>query len=91
VSRADKRVGGHQRSAGGDVARDVETIQAEIERARDALAVAVDEITDRANPKTLAARGKRTAMTTLNDPKVKYSLIGVGALMVALMVRKIFR
>jgi len=30
-------------------------------------------------------------MTTLNDPRVKYSLIGVGALMVALVVRKIFR
>jgi len=73
------------------VARDVETIQAEIERARNALAVAVDEITDRANPKAVVARGRQTVITTLNDPRVKYSLIGVGALMVALVVRKIFR
>lgn len=73
------------------MARDVETIQAEIERARNALAVAVDEISDRANPKALAERGKQTVRNTLNDPKVKFGLIGVGALMVVLIIRKIFR
>lgn len=72
------------------MARDVETIQAEIERARNALAVAVDEISDRANPKAVVARGKQTLRTTLDDPKVKYPLIGVGALIVALIIRKIF-
>lgn len=72
------------------MARDVETIQAEIERARNALAVAVDEISDRANPKAVVARGKQTLRTTLDDPKVKYPLIGVGALLVALIIRKIF-
>ncbi|MDQ2848556.1 MAG: DUF3618 domain-containing protein [Actinomycetota bacterium] len=73
------------------MARDVETIQAEIERARNALAVAVDEISDRANPKALAERGKQTIRNILNDPKVKFGLIGVGALMVVLIIRKIFR
>lgn len=73
------------------MARDVETIQAEIERARNALAVAVDEISDRANPKALAERGKRTIKNTLNDPKVKFGLIGVGVLIVVLIIRKIFR
>lgn len=73
------------------MARDVETIKAEIDRARDALAVAVDEISDRANPKALVARGKQTARNTLNDPKVKFPLIGVGVLIVALIIRKIFR
>lgn len=73
------------------MARDVETIQAEIERARDALAVAVDEITDRANPKVVVERGKQTIITTINDPKVKYPLIGVGVLVVALVIRRIFR
>lgn len=73
------------------MARDVQTIQAEIDRARNALAVAVDEITDRANPKAVAERGKQTVLTTLNDPKVKFALIGVGALVLALIVRKIFR
>lgn len=73
------------------MARDVKTIQAEIERARDALAVAVDEITDRTNPKNVAERTKQTAMATLNDPKVKIPLIGVGVLVLALVVRRIFR
>ncbi len=73
------------------MARDVKTIQAEIERARDALAVAVDEITDRTNPKNVAERTKQTLRATLADPKVKFPLIGVGVLVVALVVRRIFR
>ncbi len=73
------------------MARDVQTIQAEIDRARNALAVAVDEITDRANPKAVVERGRQTVLTTLNDPKVKFPLIGVGVLVLALIVRKIFR
>lgn len=73
------------------MARDVETIQAEIERARNALAVAVDEISDRANPKAVVARGKQTVRSTLDDPKVKFPLIAVGVLIVALIIRKIFR
>lgn len=72
------------------MARDVETIQAEIERARDALAIAVDEITDRANPKAVVERGKQSVRTTLADPKVKYPLVGVGVLVVALLVRRLF-
>ncbi|WP_353650947.1 DUF3618 domain-containing protein [Nakamurella sp. A5-74] len=73
------------------MARDVKTIQAEIERARDALGVAVDEITDRTNPKNVAERTKQTLRATLADPKVKFPLIGVGVLVVALVVRRIFR
>ena len=42
------------------MARDAETIQAEIERARDSLARTVDELTTRANPKRIVEQGKRT-------------------------------
>ena len=73
------------------MARDAETIQAEIERARDALAVAVDELTTRANPKRVVDQGKRTLAATLDDPKVKYSLIAVGGLFALLIVRRLFR
>ncbi len=73
------------------MARDAETIQAEIERARDALAVAVDELTNRANPKRIADQGKQTLTATLNDPKVKYSLIAVGGLVALLIIRRLFR
>ncbi|GGM07179.1 DUF3618 domain-containing protein [Nakamurella endophytica] len=73
------------------MARDPDTIQAEIERARDALAVTIDQLAVRANPKRLVEQGKRTVNATLADPKVKYSLIGVGALVVVLVVRRLFR
>lgn len=71
--------------------RDAETIQAEIERARDGLAAAVDELTTRANPKRMVDEGKRRALAILNNPKVKFPLIGVGALVLALVIRKLVR
>ena len=73
------------------MARDAETIQAEIERARDALAVAVDELTTRANPKRVVEQGRQTLASTLAEPKVKYSLIAVGALVALLVLRRLFR
>jgi hypothetical protein len=73
------------------VARDAETIQAEIERARDALAVAVDELTTRANPKRVVEQGRQTLASTLAEPKVKYSLIAVGALLALVVLRRLFR
>ena len=73
------------------MARDAETIQAEIERARDALAVAVDELTTRANPKRVVEQGRQTLVSTLAEPKVKYSLIAVGALLALVVLRRLFR
>jgi hypothetical protein len=73
------------------VARDAETIQAEIERARDSLASAVDELTTRANPKRVIEEGRKTLMDTLAEPKVKYSLIAVGALLAVVVIRRLFR
>ena len=73
------------------MARDAETIEAEIERARDSLATAVDELTTRANPKRVLEQGKRTLTATLAEPKVKYSLIAVGALLALVVVRRLFR
>ena len=73
------------------MARDPDTIQAEIERARDALAVTVDQLTYRANPKRVVERGKLTLRSTLADPKVKAALVGVGVLAVAVILRRLFR
>jgi hypothetical protein len=73
------------------VVRDAETIQAEIERARDSLATAVDELTTRANPKRVVEQGRRTLSATIAEPKVKYSLIAVGALLALVIVRRLFR
>lgn len=73
------------------MARDPDTIQREIEQARDALASTLDQLSTKANPKKLVDDAKAGAASTLSSPKVKYSLIAVGALVVLLVVRKIFR
>jgi hypothetical protein len=76
---------------GGAVARDPDTIQQEIEQARDALAGTLDALADRANPKRLVDGGKDAAQAKLADPKIKFALIGVGAVVVLLLLRKLFR
>ena len=73
------------------MARDADTIQAEIERARDALAVTVDELAYRANPKRIANQGKQAALVKINQPNIKYALIGVGLVVGALILRKLLR
>lgn len=73
------------------MARDPDTIQADIERARDALAVTVDELTTRANPKRIVEQGKQTVRAKLADPKIKYALIGVGVVFGLVIVRRLFR
>jgi hypothetical protein len=73
------------------VARDADTIQADIERARDALAVTVDELTTRANPKRIVEQGKQTVRASLADPRIRYALISAGVLVGALIIRRLFR
>lgn len=73
------------------MARDPDTIQREIEQARDALASTLDQLSEQANPKKLAVDVKASAVAKLNQPKVKYPLIGFGVLIVLLLLRKLFR
>jgi uncharacterized protein DUF3618 len=73
------------------VARDPDTIQREIEQARDALAGSLDVLAERANPKRLVEGGKESAKKTLSDPRIKYALIGVGTLVGLLLLRKLLR
>ena len=73
------------------MARDADTIQAEIERARDALAVTVDELTVRVNPKRLANEGKEKALVAVRQPQYKFPLIAVGIVVGALILRKLIR
>lgn len=73
------------------MARDPETIQREIEQARDALAVTLDQLGEKASPKRLVDNAKASAWSSLDDPKVKYALIGVGVLVGLLVVRGLFR
>ncbi len=73
------------------MARDPDTIQREIEEAREALASTLDELTDRAHPSRLVEGGKARAQEKLEDPRIKYALIAVGGLVALLVVRKLFR
>lgn len=73
------------------MARDPDTIQREIDQARDALAVTLDQLGTRANPQRLVDTAKSSVRTTLEQPKVRYPLIGVGVLVGLLLVRKLLR
>jgi hypothetical protein len=69
--------------------RDPEEIKQEIDRARDQLASTVDSLTERANPQRLANDLKTAAIAFLKKPPVTYALIGVGALTVVLVIRRV--
>jgi hypothetical protein len=73
------------------VARDPDTIQREIEQARTALAATLDELSERASPQKLVEQGKSSVLDVLRQPKVKYTLIAVGAVVGFALVRKLFR
>ncbi|GAB2993607.1 DUF3618 domain-containing protein [Amycolatopsis acidiphila] len=73
------------------MARDPDTIERDIEQAREALASTLDQLGEKANPKKLADSAKTSVLAKLEDPKVKFPLIGAGVLIVALLVRKLFR
>ncbi|MBV8932466.1 MAG: DUF3618 domain-containing protein [Kutzneria sp.] len=73
------------------MARDPETIQREIEQARDALAATVDELSVKANPKDFVDRGADAVRARFADPRLRYALIGAGVLVGLLVVRRLFR
>ncbi len=58
------------------MARDPDTIQREIEQARDALADSLDALAERANPKHFVDAGKESVQARLADPRIRYGLIG---------------
>ena len=73
------------------MARDPDTIQQEIEKARDALAESLDVLSERASPKRFVEQGRVTLQQRLADPKIKYSLIALGVVIAAAVLRKLFR
>ncbi|MFC6092736.1 DUF3618 domain-containing protein [Saccharothrix sp. BKS2] len=73
------------------MARDPDSIQREIEQARDALAATLDELGTRANPQRFVDSGKESVRAKLDEPKVKYAVIAVAALVVFALLRKLFR
>ncbi|MCK0092331.1 MULTISPECIES: DUF3618 domain-containing protein [unclassified Rhodococcus (in: high G+C Gram-positive bacteria)] len=74
------------------MARDTGDIERDIEKARNQLASTLDELSLRANPKTLVANTKQSVVAKVNQPQVKkYAAIAVGAVVGLLVLRKILR
>lgn len=73
------------------MARDPETIQHEIEQARDSLADSLDALGERANPKRLVDAGRRNLQSKLAEPRIRYALVAVGALVAIAVLRRLFR
>jgi hypothetical protein len=79
------------RESGIHVPRDTESIERDIEQARNQLASTLDELSVRTNPKRLVENAKAGLLAKVNEPPVKFALIGAGALVAVLVLRKIFR
>jgi hypothetical protein len=73
------------------VARDPDTIQREIEQARDALAESLDALGERAHPKRFVDAGKESLQARLADPRIRYGLMVLGALILFAFIRRLFR
>ncbi|MDL9938513.1 DUF3618 domain-containing protein [Gordonia sp. ABSL1-1] len=71
------------------MAGDTERIEQDIAKAREDLAATLDQLAARANPQRLADDAKSKAIATLSQPPVKYTIAGVGALVLILVIRKV--
>jgi Protein of unknown function (DUF3618) len=71
--------------------RDPDTIQQDIELARTQLALTVDTLTERANPRRIADDVRSGVVRFVKKPAVAMSLAGLGAVLLALFVRKLRR
>ncbi len=70
------------------VDRDPDTIRQEINQARDQLAMTVDNLAERANPRRIADDIKSGVIEFVKKPAVAMSLAGLGAVLVVVVVRK---
>ncbi len=71
------------------VDRDPEVIKAEIDQARDRLALTVDSLAVRANPQRIADDVKAALLRFVKKPAVTAALAGVSVVTVVLVVRRI--
>ncbi|WP_167099811.1 DUF3618 domain-containing protein [Mycobacterium sp. NBC_00419] len=71
------------------VDRDPEVIKADIDAARDRLALTVDSLAERANPQRLADDVKAALLRFVKKPAVTATLAGVSVVTVVLVVRRI--
>lgn len=70
------------------VDRDPEVIKAEIDQARDRLALTVDSLAERANPQRLADDLKAAVLRFVKQPAVTAALAGIGVVTVVVVIRR---
>lgn len=68
--------------------RDPEAIKKDIDAARDQLALTVDTLAERANPRRLADDVKARVLQFVSQPAVAASLAGVALVVVVVTVRR---
>ena len=71
--------------------RSADEIQRDIENARASLAVAIDQLVFRTNPKRLADNVKQALMEKAQSPQGKAVIGGTGALFGILIIRRIVK
>lgn len=69
--------------------RDPEVIKADIDEARDRLALTVDSLAERANPQRIADDVKSALLAFIKRPAVAATLAGFSAVTVIVVVRRI--
>lgn len=69
--------------------RDPEVIKADIDKARDRLALTVDSLAERANPQRIADDVKSALLAFIKRPAVAATLAGFSAVTVIVVVRRI--
>lgn len=69
--------------------RDPEVIKADIDAARDRLALTVDSLAERANPQRIADDVKSAVLAFIKKPAVAATLAGFSAVTVIVVVRRI--
>ena len=69
--------------------RDPDAIKQEIDQAREQLASTVDTLAERASPRRIAEDAKDRMLAFVKQPVVAVSLVGVGAVVVVLVVRRV--
>lgn len=69
--------------------RDPDDIKQEIDKARDQLALTVDALAERANPRRIADDAKAGVVEFVKKPAVAVSIAGIGAVVLVLFIRRI--
>lgn len=69
--------------------RDPEAIKADIDQARDRLALTVDSLAERANPQRIADDVKAALLAFVKKPPVAAALAGVSVVTIVVVVRRI--